>query len=63
MGTTPQRFAERLRLDHARHLLERTNLSVSEVAAEVGFDDPFYFSRRFKRAFGKAPSVRGMAPF
>jgi AraC-like DNA-binding protein len=31
-------------------------LSVAEIAAEVGYSDPFYFSRRFRRAFGHAPA-------
>lgn len=54
-GTTPQRFSEKLRLDFARQLLAQTNLSIAEVGNEVGFDDPLYFSRRYRRAFGCAP--------
>lgn len=56
LGTSPQRFGERLRLDCARQLLAQTNLTVTEVAGEVGFADPLYFSRRFRREFGAAPS-------
>ncbi|MEO7190204.1 MAG: helix-turn-helix domain-containing protein [Vicinamibacterales bacterium] len=55
LGMTPQRFSENLRLELARHLLGQTNLSVSEIAAEVGFEDPLYFSRRYRHAFGHAP--------
>lgn len=55
LATSPQRFGERLRLDCARELLAQTNLSISEVAAEVGFADSFYFSRRYRRIFGHAP--------
>ncbi len=33
-----------------------TNLNVSEIAYEVGFDDPNYFSRTFSQEFGVAPS-------
>lgn len=55
LGASPQPFSEKLRLDYARELLRQTNLSVAEVAAEVGFEDPLYFSRRFRRAFGHAP--------
>ena len=58
LGTTPQRFSEKLRLDIARQLLARTNLSVDEIAQEVGFADAFYFSRRFRQAFGRAPSEK-----
>jgi len=57
LGTSPQRFGEKLRLDFARQLLRRTTLSVGEIAREVGFADPLYFSRRFQRAFGHAPSA------
>jgi len=57
LGTSPQRFGEKLRLESARQLLAQTTLTVAEVAAEVGFADPLYFSRRFRRAFGRAPSA------
>jgi AraC family transcriptional regulator of arabinose operon len=59
LGTTPQRFSEKLRLEFAAQLLAQTNLSVAEVAAEVGYEDPLYFSRRYRRAFGHAPSRAG----
>jgi AraC family transcriptional regulator of arabinose operon len=55
LGTSPQRFSEKLRLECARDLLTQTRLSIGEVAAEVGFSDPLYFSRRYRRAFGHAP--------
>jgi AraC family transcriptional regulator of arabinose operon len=57
LGVTPQRFAENLRLEFARHLLTQTNLSVSDIAAEVGFDDPLYFSRRYRHVMGHAPTA------
>lgn len=57
LGVTPQRFSENLRLEFARHLLAQTNLSVSDIAAEVGFEDPLYFSRRYRHMFGHAPTA------
>jgi AraC family transcriptional regulator of arabinose operon len=57
LGITPQRFSERLRLECAHHLLVQTNLSISDIAADVGFEDPLYFSRRFRYAFGHAPTA------
>lgn len=57
LGVTPQRFSENLRLEFARHLLTQTNLSISDIATEVGFDDPLYFSRRYRRAFGHPPTT------
>ena len=55
MGHTPQQFLERQRMQHARQLLRLTGLSVGEVAREVGYDDPFYFSNRFRRNVGQSP--------
>jgi len=55
VGETLQRYSERLRLESARHLLQETELSVSQVAAELGYSDPLYFSRRYRRLWGCAP--------
>jgi len=43
------------RLHEAGHLLSQTGLSVSEVAARTGFEDPAYFNRIFKKHFGQPP--------
>jgi YesN/AraC family two-component response regulator len=43
-------------LKKAIQLLESENYSVSEVAYKVGFNDPSYFTRIFKKEYGKAPS-------
>ena len=47
---------ELVRLDRARTLLARSNLSVTQVARECGFADPLHFSRRFRAAYAIAPS-------
>jgi AraC-like DNA-binding protein len=44
-----------LRLEHARHLLGDVNRNIAEVAAAVGYDDPFQFSKLFKKRFGLSP--------
>lgn len=54
-GNTPQQFLEQRRMQHACHLLHLTDLSVAEVAREVGYEDPFYFSNRFRRHVGQSP--------
>lgn len=54
-GLTPQQFQEQQRLARARQLLERTSQPVGSIAAEVGFDNPFYFTLRFKRDTGLSP--------
>ena len=55
-GVTLGQFVEARRLERARQLLARTGLSVEAVAADVGYDNPFYFSLRFKKATGQAPT-------
>jgi len=56
-GITPQRLLEENRLRHAAHLLLSTGLMVFEIASEVGYESPFYFSNRFRRFWGKTPSA------
>jgi DNA-binding response OmpR family regulator len=56
-GKTPIEFIRTVRLKRAAHLLETSQLTVAEVAYEVGFNNPKYFSRYFKEAFGVLPSV------
>ncbi len=55
-GCAPIDCFIRLRMQHACRLLDETMLSVKEVAATLGYDDPFYFSRIFKSVNGVAPS-------
>jgi transcriptional regulator GlxA family with amidase domain len=56
IGLAPMDYFTRLRMDRACLLLETTSLSVKEVAAELGYEDPFYFSRVFKSVNRLAPS-------
>jgi len=55
-GCAPMDFFTRLRMRRARYLLETTCLSVKEIAAVLGYDDQFYFSRVFKSIHRVAPS-------
>jgi len=55
-GHTPIDYFIHLRMHRACELLAGTGLSVKEVAATLGYDDPFYFSRVFKSINGVAPS-------
>jgi len=48
-------FIRQKRLNHAKHLLRTTEMSVSEVAHASGFTDYNYFLRLFKRNFGISP--------
>jgi len=56
-GEAPIQMCLRLRLRQAARLLEFSTLSVAEIAAEVGFESPFYFSRQFRRQFGVSPAL------
>ncbi|MEP3390337.1 MAG: two-component regulator propeller domain-containing protein [Reichenbachiella sp.] len=53
---SPNEFIRTIRLKKAASLLKSKNYNVSEVANSVGFNDPLYFSRRFKKQFGYSPS-------
>jgi len=53
-GVTPLQYIISLRMANAREMLHQS-YSVSEVASMVGYNDPLYFSRLFKRNVGIAP--------
>lgn len=53
---TPLQYQKSLRLNYAKNLILKENLSVSEVAFAVGYESVSQFSREFKRAFGVSPS-------
>jgi len=54
--TSPQKFLERYRIQQACDLLRITRRPIAEIAMEVGYDDSFYFTNRFRRHTGKSPS-------
>jgi YesN/AraC family two-component response regulator len=49
-------YQQMLRINHAKHLLKTENLSVEEIAWTIGYEDPSYFARVFKKETGKTPS-------
>ena len=55
LGQTPQQFVEAQRLARAQEFLARTTRPIAVIAAEVGFETPFYFTLRFKRHTGLSP--------
>jgi AraC family transcriptional regulator of arabinose operon len=57
LGVPPAVYVERQRIAQARLLLEHTRRPVAEIARSVGYDDPLYFSTRFKHVVGVAPTV------
>lgn len=54
-GQTPQQFVEAERMARAQQLLERTGRTITAIALEIGFENPFYFSLRFKKHTGLSP--------
>ena len=55
-GKTPTQFIRLMRLKRGKQLLSRGNVLISQVAYEVGFNDPKKFARYFKEEFGMLPS-------
>ena len=55
-GHAPLTYFIHLKMQHACSLLTLTQLSVKEIAQEVGYTDSYYFSRLFKKIIGVAPS-------
>ncbi|MDF9831071.1 two-component regulator propeller domain-containing protein [Parabacteroides sp. PF5-6] len=55
-GKTPIEFIRIIRLKRAAQLLKESQLTVSEIAYEVGFNNPKYFRKYFKDEFGVLPS-------
>jgi transcriptional regulator GlxA family with amidase domain len=55
VGCSPARYLREARLDRARHLVEETLLSIKEIMAQVGFNDPSHFSRDFSKRHGASP--------
>jgi signal transduction histidine kinase/DNA-binding response OmpR family regulator len=55
-GEPPRELIRKVRLKKAAELIEKKFGNLSEIALEVGFDNPAYFSECFKKEFGVAPS-------
>ncbi|MBD0278757.1 MAG: helix-turn-helix transcriptional regulator [Bacteroidota bacterium] len=55
-GLTPVEFVRDMRLQRAKQLLDAGGNNVSEVAYEVGFSNPKYFSTCFKEKYHVSPS-------
>ena len=56
-GKTPIEFIRVIRLKRAAQLLEKSQLTVAEVAYKVGFNNPKYFARYFKEEFNLLPKA------
>jgi AraC-like DNA-binding protein len=56
-GTSVVAYHTAARMEKARVLLSNTRLSITEVAASVGYGDPLYFSRRFRKLHALSPTA------
>ena len=55
-GISPSRYLTGYRMEQAKKLLRDSRLSIGEIAARVGYPDPFHFSKVFKNTVGVSPS-------
>lgn len=57
-GTTPQKYIISTRLSHAKSIVDSGDFNtIGEVALSVGFNDPLYFGKVFKKVYGISPSA------
>ena len=54
-GDTATEFIRKIKLEKAKELLEKTDMTVSEICYKVGFSSPSYFTKCFKNHFGIIP--------
>lgn len=54
-GYSPGEYFNRLKIQSACHLLSVSDRSIKEICFSLGFEDPLYFSRLFKKVMGKSP--------
>lgn len=55
IGDSPIKYILKKQVMRAKELLSHKNLSIKHIALEVGFEDPYYFSRLFKKYEGVSP--------
>ncbi len=55
-GKGPTEFIRTIRLKRGRQLLEKSQMQISEIAYEVGFNSPKRFAKYFREEFGLSPS-------
>lgn len=56
-GTSPINYLNELRIQRAAEFLNNTDWSIKRIAYELGFEDPLYFSRNFRKCVGLSPKA------
>ena len=56
VGVSPSDFLRQVRMQRAQQLIARSKMTVSEIAYSIGFTDPKYFTKCFKKVTGMTPS-------
>jgi len=56
-GETPSGYIIRRRIGRAKELMQHSPMSLKEIAATLGYDDVFFFSRQFKQETGHSPGA------
>ena len=51
-GCTPLQYQKSIRLNHARSLILKSDLPITQIAYQVGYESASQFSREYKRMFG-----------
>lgn len=57
LGQTPLEYLQEIRINTAKDLLKTSNLSISEIADKVGYEDTGYFTRLFKKHLATTPNA------
>lgn len=55
IGTSPMQYINVLKVNRAKFLLKNSDMPISEISSVIGYNDPFYFSRMFKREEKTSP--------
>lgn len=56
-GVTPQQYITDIRINKAKELLRTSSFNISEISTYIGYQNPLYFSRIFKKITGISPSA------
>ena len=55
-GISPKAYINNLRIDFAKKLLTRSEMSITEISYSIGFMEPLYFSTSFRKSTGISPT-------